>query len=42
MADILVHNAIKDIEAAINEGQLRLTTSHHVGKNFKIVCKRHN
>ena len=39
MADILVHNAIKDIEAAINQGSSKINYAPMLGKSLKLYLK---
>jgi hypothetical protein len=39
MADILVHNAIKDIEAAINQGSSKINYGPMLGKTLKAYLK---
>tara|TARA_B100002019_G_scaffold202797_1_gene175805 strand:+ start:418 stop:1887 length:1470 start_codon:yes stop_codon:yes gene_type:complete len=39
MADILVHNAIKDIEAAINQGSSKINYAPMLGKTLKLYVK---
>ena len=39
MADILVHNAIKDIEAAINQGSTKINYASMLGKSLKLYIK---
>ena len=39
MADILVHNAIKDIEAAINQGSSKINYGPMLGKTLKLYIK---
>ncbi len=39
MADILVHNAIKDIEAAINQGSTKINYAPMLGKSLKLYVK---
>ena len=39
MADILVHNAIKDIEAAINQGSSKINYAPMLGKTLRLYIK---